>query len=103
MADRYTYLTQIGLSVAVAWGAAQLVAAGFLRRWACGAASVLVLAVLADVPGVKPRFGAIARRCGPTLWLASRQPVAHHNFGCDLAEQGQPDAAMLQLPRGTAS
>jgi protein O-mannosyl-transferase len=53
MADRYTYLPQIGLCIAVAWGAA---AAGrmFLPagrtaayyRWTCGAASVLILAAL---------------------------------------------------------
>ncbi len=53
MADRYTYLPQIGLCIAITWG---LVAAGqrFLsaatdaayRRWACGVASVLALIVL---------------------------------------------------------
>ena len=46
MADRYTYLPQIGLCIALAWGAARLVASRPYRRRVCGAGSTLVLAVL---------------------------------------------------------
>ena len=46
MADRYTYLPQIGLCLAVTWGVAQLAASWPHRRWVCGVASALVVLVL---------------------------------------------------------
>jgi len=46
MADRYMYLPSIGLSIALAWGAARLVAGSPERRWALGASAVLAIALL---------------------------------------------------------
>ena len=46
MADRYTYLTQIGLYVAFAWGAADVASSWLCRRWAFAAVAALVLAGL---------------------------------------------------------
>ena len=37
MADRYTYLTQIGLYIALAWGAERVSRHWPYRRWVCGA------------------------------------------------------------------
>jgi protein O-mannosyl-transferase len=47
MADRYMYLPAIGLSVAVAWGAARLGAGSIDGRWALGGSAVLAITVLA--------------------------------------------------------
>ena len=45
-ADRYMYLPQIGLAIALAWGAADLCRSWRYRGWVCGAVSAVVLAVL---------------------------------------------------------
>jgi hypothetical protein len=68
MADRYTYLTQIGLYLALAWGAMHVAGTSSCRRWACGGASLLVVAVLGAVPGNRHRIGETARHCGRTRW-----------------------------------
>jgi protein O-mannosyl-transferase len=46
MADRYTYLPQIGLYVAIAWGVAQFTKSWPHRALACGVASAIVLTAL---------------------------------------------------------
>ncbi len=46
MADRYTYLPQIGLCIALAWGPIDVCRSWPYRRWLCGVTSALVLAVL---------------------------------------------------------
>jgi protein O-mannosyl-transferase len=45
-ADRYTYLSQIGLYMALVWGATQLFRARPARRWLLGVGSALALAAL---------------------------------------------------------
>ena len=46
MADRYTYLPQIGLLIGLAWGATRAIGTWPYRSWLCGVASVLVVAAL---------------------------------------------------------
>ena len=46
MADRYTYLPQIGLCIAIVWGVAQLTASWPSRRWATGVLSILIVFAL---------------------------------------------------------
>jgi len=45
-ADRYTYLSQIGLSMALVWGAMRLGAAWSARRWVFGIGSAVMLMAL---------------------------------------------------------
>ncbi len=45
-ADRYTYLSQIGISIALVWGAMRLGASWPARRWVFGIGSAIVLAAL---------------------------------------------------------
>ncbi len=45
-ADRYTYLSQIGLYIALVWGAMRLAQAWPARRWVLAVGSVLVLVAL---------------------------------------------------------
>ena len=45
-ADRYTYLSQIGLYIALVWGAMRLGASWPARRWVFGIGSALMLAAL---------------------------------------------------------
>ena len=45
-ADRYTYLSQIGLDIALVWGALEIGVAWPARRWVLAVGSALVLAIL---------------------------------------------------------
>jgi hypothetical protein len=111
MADRYCYLPQIGLTIAVAWSMATVgqtsLSAGrkattvgqtFLsaerkadyRPWAWGSASVLVLAGLMACAWRQTSFW----RDSETLWThtlrcTSRNDVAHFNLAAELMKQNR--------------
>ena len=95
MADRYTYLPQIGLAIAVTWGA---VAGGqtFLSAgkktsygpWAWGIASALLLAGLMACAWRQTSFW----RDSESLWThtlrcTARNDVAHFNLAAELIKQ----------------
>jgi len=104
MADRYTYLPQIGLCIAVAWGAAA-VGQTFLsaeknagyRRWAYGAASALVVAGLMACAWRQTSFWQNSE----TLWAravtctAGNAPL-HDRLGTALAGSHKLDAAVAE-------
>ena len=95
MADRYTYLPQIGLCVAVVWGVAHAVARRPCVRRACGVASALVVLVLMGCSWRQTSYW----RDSETLWTrtlacTSQNAVAHNNFGIVLAARGRDDAAI---------
>ncbi len=89
MADRYMYLPQIGLCIAVAWGAAELAGVWGGQRWLPIAATAAVV-ILA---------GAACRQAGywrdsVELWKRTlsrdcRNAVAQHNLGHALADRGR--------------
>ena len=70
MADRYTYLPQIGLYVAMAWGAARMAGAWrfFVGPWRSSRPSSWRHSPA--VPGSRRNTGATARHCGATPWPA---------------------------------
>ncbi len=47
MADRYTYITQIGLYIAVVWGVAGIASSWHFPRWLVGAAGASIIVILA--------------------------------------------------------
>jgi protein O-mannosyl-transferase len=104
MADRYTYLPQIGLCIAVAWGAA---AAGqrFLsaeriaayRGWVYGAAAALVLAGLMVCAQRQVSFW----RSSEMLWARAvactpNDASLHDRLGAALADGHKLDAAVAE-------
>jgi tetratricopeptide (TPR) repeat protein len=100
MADRYTYLPQIGLYIMVAWGAVDLVGSWRYGRavLAAGASAILAtLLVLAHVQtsywknGVSLMTHAIA--------CTSNNYLAHDNLGAVLATQGKMVEAVEHLER----
>ena len=98
MADRYTYLPEIGLCIALAWGMMYLTASWPNRRWALGAASALAVAALIACACHQTTFW----RNSETLWthaLAcnSENAVAHTDLGCYLARRGHVDEAIDQF------
>ncbi len=95
MADRYAYLTQIGLYLALAWVAAQVAASWPYRRWVYGVASALVVSLLMGCAWRQTTYW----RNSETLWTrtlarTSRNWLAHYNLGVALAGRGQVDEAI---------
>ncbi|MGA3268996.1 MAG: hypothetical protein ABSE16_19530 [Verrucomicrobiota bacterium] len=78
MADRYTYLPQIGLGLLVAWGAVELLGRAALprRRRLLGSAAVVTLAALMAVAHVQTGYwrdsGGTVFPFGSIRWLALR-------------------------------
>ncbi len=95
MADRYTYLPQIGLSIMLAWPLARLASFRPVGRVVVSAASACAIAVLMVCAWWQTGFW----RDSETLWRhtldwTSRNPLAENDLGVALAEQGKLDDAM---------
>jgi tetratricopeptide (TPR) repeat protein len=89
MADRYTYLPQIGLCIALAWGVQHVAGTWRYRRAVFGVSSALILAVLMGIASHQTAFW----RDSQTLWgralaCTSNNSVAHLQFGAGLAIRG---------------
>ena len=103
LADRFTYLSQIGPAVALVWGAADLCRAWPYRRWACGLASASVLAVLLGCA-----FRQTAFWCdNEILWtrsleLTSQNYMAHNGLGDTLASEGRLEEAIAHFRQAVA-
>jgi tetratricopeptide (TPR) repeat protein len=100
VADRFTYLPQIGLWIALAWGAADVCRALPYRRWVAGGASVLVLAVLMGCAWRQTCFW----RNSETIWThtlacTSRNSGAHFIFATGLAQGGRVEEALEHYRR----
>ena len=98
MADRFTYLPQIGLCVALAWAAAEVCRSWSCRRLMCGVTSALVLAVL--MAWRQTTFW----QDGETLWThalacTSQNYVAHNGLGFVLADRCRLDKAMAHYQK----
>ena len=98
MADRYTYLTQIGLYVAIAWGAMLLAGSWPCRRWGFAVISALIVAGLMVCAWQQTRYW----RDSETLWTRElactrENPLAHSNFGVALAGHGRFDEAIAHF------
>jgi tetratricopeptide (TPR) repeat protein len=95
VADRFTYLPQIGLWIALVWGAAEVCRSSPSRRWMCGGASALVLAILMGCAWRQASFWHDSE----TLWThtlacTSRNSGAHFIFATGLAREGRIDEAL---------
>jgi tetratricopeptide (TPR) repeat protein len=98
--DRFTYLPQIGLCMALVWGARDLCRSSWSRRWAGGLTAALVLAVLMGCAWRQTSFWCDSE----TLWthaLACTEPheLPHGKLGLALAERGQFEAAIAEYQK----
>jgi protein O-mannosyl-transferase len=96
LADRYTYLPQIGLALALAWGAARL-SAFRPFRWPLAAAGILVIAALMAAAWEQTRYW----RDSAVLWTHTLEctapnAVARTNLGLALNDRGRFDEAVRQ-------
>ena len=97
-ADRFTYLPQIGLCMAVAWGAADWCRGLAWRRWVCGVASALALAVLMACAWQQTSYWLNSE----TLWNRSLACTkdnywVHSLLGNTLALKGRTTEAIEQF------
>ena len=82
-ADRFTYLPQIGLYLALVWGAVDVCRSWPYRRWLDSATATLVLVAVMVCAWRQTSFWHDSQ----TLWnhaleCTSRNAVAHNNLGC---------------------
>jgi protein O-mannosyl-transferase len=103
MADRYTYLPQIGIYVAVAWGIARITQAWPHRVLACGVAAALSLAVLSVVARQQTSYW----RDGETLFrhaidCTSNNVLAYSNLGVALCDRGDDNGAIEEYKKALA-
>ena len=94
-ADRYTYLPEIGLGVALTWGVAELGVARNAQRKILGTVAAIVLVALL----VATRRQSAFWRESVTLWThtlacTSDNSVAHNNLANALVRAGDADAAI---------
>ncbi len=94
-ADRYTYLPQIGLCIALIWGMAPTVASWPHRRSICWGAAMFAAAVLMSIASRQTAFW----RDSETLWkhaldCTSKNARAHNNFGNVMMDKGQVERAI---------
>jgi len=100
MADRYTYLTQIGLYMAFAWGAARVASSWPSHRWLFAAVPALVLAGLMVCAWQQTRYWRDSQSLWThTLACTSQNHTAHYNLGLALADCGQIDEAIDQYQK----
>jgi len=94
-ADRYTYLPQIGLTLALVWLAADLGTGWHHRRVALGGMVAVILGALICSAHTQTAYW----RSSVTLWrhtiaCTPRNLIAHYNFGQALFQAGRADEAI---------
>jgi tetratricopeptide (TPR) repeat protein len=97
-ADRYTYLPQIGLYIAVTWAVTELTQSWRFQRIALGVAAVLVVSVLSCRAWIQTSYW----RDSETLFtralaVTSNNDVALNNLGIIFLDRGQLDDAIPKL------
>jgi tetratricopeptide (TPR) repeat protein len=102
-ADRYTYLPQIGICIAITWMAADWAALRAGRRLAVAGTGVVIVCALAAAAWHQTRYWSD----NATLWAhtvesTSDNYLAIGYLGMSLYERGEIDAAIAQLEQAIA-
>ena len=94
MADRYTYISLIGLFIAAAWGVPELLKQWRHRKAALTAAAMLVVAVLATVAWMQVgHWRNSVSLFSHALAVTKNNHLAHNNLGVALNAAGDRDGA----------
>jgi Flp pilus assembly protein TadD len=100
LADRFTYLPQVGLCIALAWAVADGCRASSLRRWAGGLMTALVLLVLMGAAWRQTSFWHDSVSLWThTLACTSKNWLAHYDLAVALADRGRQDEAMVHYQK----
>jgi tetratricopeptide (TPR) repeat protein len=97
-ADRYAYLPQMGLCLAVVWLVADLGRGWRWPRWAPAGIAAIVLAALVRMAWTQTSYWHDADALWKhTLACTENNDMAHYIFGVDLQNQGRVDEAIPQF------
>ena len=97
-ADRYTYLPQIGLYIAVTWAVTDLTRSWRFQRIALGAAAVVLLGALTWSSRLQTSYWRDSEKLFThALAVTSNNDVALNNLGIIFLEKGQLDDAISKL------
>jgi len=99
-ADRYTYLPQIGLYLALTWGVTELCSGWQHGRRVLAAVAILIIGIFSFDSFIQTSYW----RNSETLWnhaLACTRDnaVAHNNLGMNYLSEGQVDRAIEQYQK----
>ncbi len=100
-ADRYTYLPQIGLCIAVVWGVRwgmeRLWGDRLSRHWMCGVAGTLLAGGLMACAWQQTSYWQNSERLWTrALACTSNNGIAHSDLGLALADRGEVDEAIAE-------
>ncbi len=99
-ADRYMYLPQIGLCLALTWGAAEVCRSWPFPRWLGGLTSALLLTMLMAGAWRQTSFWSDSENLwNHALACTSQNKVAHVNLGAALAARKRLDEAVAQYQK----
>ncbi len=100
MADRYTYLTQIGLYMAIAWGVGEISGSRHYLHLPFAAISAMVLGGLMICAWQQTRYWHDSETLMThTLACTSHNYMAHYILGLDLADRGRLDEGIVHYQR----
>jgi tetratricopeptide (TPR) repeat protein len=100
VADRFTYLPQIGLYIALVWAAVDVGRGWAFRRGLWGLTSALVLAALMGCAWRQTSFWHDSFTLwNHTLACTSANNLAHNSLACAFADREQWDEAIAQYQR----
>jgi tetratricopeptide (TPR) repeat protein len=98
MADRYTYLPSIGISIIVAWGAAELFAKWRYKKIGLGISAGVLLAVLLICTRAQVRYWRNDFTLfGHALEVTENNARMHNYYGVALRERGQFEEAITHF------
>ena len=97
-ADRYTYLPQIGLCIALVWAVSEFTKSLPRREVGLGVVGTILIVALSACTWKQTTFW----RNSETLWthtlaVTKNNDVAHTNYGMLLMGRGELDAALSQF------
>ena len=97
-ADRYAYLSQIGLSIAFVWAVGDLVQPALWRRQLCAVLASLTVIVLGWRAWIQTGYWRDAEQLwGHTIAVTGQNDFAHFGFGKYLLESHRLDEAIAQF------
>src|ERR1035438_667860 len=102
MADRYTYVPMVGLSIALAWTVADLVEHRPALRMVTAAATILALVVLAVASYRQATYWKSSRTLFEhTLAVTTDNSIIQNNLGVIMAGGGEtPEGGKTLIGRG---
>src|SRR5260370_9239862 len=102
-ADRYTYLTQIGLYIAGTWAVADLTASWRRRHIFVGATALLVIGALSCCAWIQASYWRDSETLFTHALAATRHnDVAENNLGIIFLQKGQLDDALSRFQAAIA-